>query len=193
MNIERIHHISYTIDMISLCLFITCAFMMAGCADANISKDDVINLTIWHVYGEQSDSPMDDMIHEFNTTLGKEKGINVTTTNITSVSKLEQELTDALNGTVGAMAVPDLFTSSVHEAIAIGSDRFVDWNDYMSNEQISQLVDEFVESGHVGDTLIALPVIQSASVILMNENESEEFFTTTGIHDEDLETWDGFF
>ena len=32
-------------------------------------------LSIWHVYGEQADSPMNRLLTEFNDTVGREKGI----------------------------------------------------------------------------------------------------------------------
>lgn len=168
--------------------------MCGGCADSiKLPKNNIVNLTIWHVYGEQSDSPMDDLIHEFNTTEGEEKGINVTTTNITSVSKLHQELIDALNGKPGAMDAPDLITCSTHEAITIGKDKFIDWKDDLTEGQIDELVEEFVDSGTVDNQLAVLPIIKSAAVIFMNGSEAEKFFSETGVKEEDLSTWDGFF
>lgn len=47
-----------------------------------LDPENPVTLTMWHVYGEQADSPMNRQIEEFNKTVGKEKGIiiNVTRT-----------------------------------------------------------------------------------------------------------------
>ena len=49
---------------------------MAGCTTkSELHADEPVTLTMWHVYGEQADSPMNRLIDEFNKTIGKEKGI----------------------------------------------------------------------------------------------------------------------
>lgn len=35
-------------------------------------------LTMWHVYGEQANSPMNDFVEKFNATVGKEKESSLT-------------------------------------------------------------------------------------------------------------------
>ena len=42
---------------------ILCCSLLVGCG--NKAGDQTITLTIWHVYGEQSDSPLNDLIDEF--------------------------------------------------------------------------------------------------------------------------------
>ena len=44
-------------------------------------------LSIWHVYGEQADSPMNRLLTEFNDTVGKEKGILLNVTNMTNSAR----------------------------------------------------------------------------------------------------------
>ncbi len=39
------------------------------------SRKEPITLTIWHVYGGQTDSPLNDLIDEFNGTEGKKKKV----------------------------------------------------------------------------------------------------------------------
>lgn len=47
-------------------------------------------LTMWHVYGEQSDSPMNRLIEEFNQTVGMEKGIIINVTGMSNASYIEK-------------------------------------------------------------------------------------------------------
>ena len=46
---------------------------LAGCGGSKtlLSPKDPTMLSIWHVYGEQADSPMNRLLTEFNDTVGK--------------------------------------------------------------------------------------------------------------------------
>ena len=57
-------------------LALFCAACLGGCKNETLlSADEPVTLTMWHVYGEQADSPMNRLIDQFNETVGKEKGI----------------------------------------------------------------------------------------------------------------------
>ena len=56
-------------------------FALTGCSDkTKLDPDNPVTLTMWHVYGEQADSPMNRLIEEFNRTVGAEKGIIINVT-----------------------------------------------------------------------------------------------------------------
>lgn len=59
---------------------------LAGCGGSKtlLSAKDPTMLSIWHVYGEQADSPMNRLLTEFNDTVGKEKSILLNVTNMTN-------------------------------------------------------------------------------------------------------------
>ena len=55
-----------------------CILLLLTLAACNAQKEQQpITLTIWHVYGGQTDSPLNDLIEEFNQTVGKEHNITV--------------------------------------------------------------------------------------------------------------------
>ena len=62
-------------SIIILCfvILITC---FAGCAqgDTALSPENPVTLTMWHVYGSQTKSPLNDVVNQFNQTVGIEKG-----------------------------------------------------------------------------------------------------------------------
>ena len=61
---------------------------LTGCSDkSKLNPDNPVILSLWHVYGEQTDAPMNRLVEEFNTTVGLEKGVVVTVTNVTSSSR----------------------------------------------------------------------------------------------------------
>ena len=46
---------------------------ITGCSTPTLlDPDNPVSLTLWHVYGEQADSPMNQLIAEFNATVGQE-------------------------------------------------------------------------------------------------------------------------
>lgn len=57
--------------VISVVIIVAILSMMAGCGKSQ-SRKEPITLTIWHVYGGQTDSPLNDLIDEFNGD-GREK------------------------------------------------------------------------------------------------------------------------
>ena len=58
---------------------------MTGCSDdSKLNPKKPVTLSMWHIYGEQTDSPLNQLVQEFNATVGKEKGIVIKVTNMTT-------------------------------------------------------------------------------------------------------------
>lgn len=63
-------------------------FALTGCGNKSLlSPKEPVELTMWHVYGEQAGSPMDTLVEEFNRTEGKEQGVRVKVTELSSACK----------------------------------------------------------------------------------------------------------
>ena len=53
-------------------LILLLAAGLSGCQkETTLSPDAPVTLTMWHVYGEQADSPMNRLIDQFTETVGK--------------------------------------------------------------------------------------------------------------------------
>ena len=59
--------------MRKICLFpvMIAVIVFTGCGQKK--NEDPVTVTLWHVYGGQTESPLNDLIDEFNETIGKEK------------------------------------------------------------------------------------------------------------------------
>ena len=68
-----------------------------------------VTLTVWHVYGGQTDSPLNDMIEEFNKTVGAAKGIKLQVTAVSNTNNIHDAVLRAANNEPGASELPDLF------------------------------------------------------------------------------------
>lgn len=174
-----------------LAVFILSCF--AGCSGTP-KEETPTTITVWHVYGGQTDSPLNDLIDEFNQTVGKERQINVQVTSVSNSNTIHELVLAAANGEPGASELPDIFSSYPKTVMALPDDGIlVDYRDYFSEEELSAFIPAFVEEGTVNDRLVVLPVAKSTEIMFINETIFERFSQATGVTIEDLGTWEGLF
>lgn len=167
---------------------------LAGCGDSTLlDPSDPVVLTIWHTYGEQTDSPMNRLISEFNSTVGRECGIIINVSLVTVAAKIGERLNEAMSDAPGSLEMPDLFFCHNNDAAAVGTDLLVDWNDLFTAAEIDDFLPDFVADGIVDDKLVVLPVSKSTHILYMTGGEFDRFSAATGVTYQSLSTWDGFF
>ncbi len=167
---------------------------MVGCgSDTALDPDHPVTLTMWHVYGEQTDSSMNRLIEEFNATVGQEKGIVIKVTNMTTTPDLKNQLLEARANTPGAPDMPDLFSSRPDTVLNLGVENLVDFRDYFTEEELAEYVPEFVEDGTIEGNLSVFPVSRSTRALFINDALFSRFSADTGVTYDQLDTWEGFF
>ncbi|MFY9425360.1 MAG: extracellular solute-binding protein, partial [Caldicoprobacterales bacterium] len=126
---------------------------MSGCKDHKVlDPKQPVTLTLWHNYGGQMKDTMDQMIDEFNETLGAETGITINVTSISSSSTLHEKITLAVNQDPGAPALPDITTAYPKTAIKLKEkDLLVDLTQYFSDQELSDYILNFIEEGKLDD------------------------------------------
>ena len=89
------------------CFVTVMALGLAGCGEKSpLDPKDPVSLTVWHYYNGSQQTAFDALVEEFNDTVGQEKGIYVEGFSQGSVSDLETAVRDAIEGKVGADAMP---------------------------------------------------------------------------------------
>jgi len=167
---------------------------LVGCSQkSKLNPDNPVTLTMWHVYGSQTESPLNDSINEFNSTAGKEKGIIINVVSVSSSSAIDEALTASAKSSPGAPALPDLFTAYPRVASIIGYDRLLNWNDYFTEQELSVFVDKFIEEGYFEDKLLLLPIAKSTELLFLNQTLFDKFASDIGISNENLSTYEGLF
>lgn len=175
-------------------LILFSAIGLSGCKkETTLSPDAPVTLTMWHVYGEQTDSPMNRLVDQFNETVGKEKGIIIDVTVVTNSTMLGPQLLDAHANKPGAPKMPDLFSCFPGIIKQIGMEHILDWQDYFSDEELSYFVEEFIADGTVENHLAVFPVSKSSYALFINGSQFDRFSADTGVSYNDLADWDGFF
>ena len=155
-----------------LAVFILSCF--AGCSGTP-KEETPTTITVWHVYGGQTDSPLNDLIDEFNQTVGKERQINVQVTSVSNSNTIHELVLAAANGEPGASELPDIFSSYPKTVMALPDDGIlVDYRDYFSEEELSAFIPAFVEEGTVNDRLVVLPVENLYLVLTACQMERQE-------------------
>lgn len=168
--------------------------MLSGCADkTSLDPKNPVMLTMWHVYGEQADSPMNRLVEEFNRTEGKEKGIIINVSLMSSTAQIGEKLLTAQSDEVGAMEMPDLFFCHSNNAEELGAENLLDWNEVFSREELNDYVPEFLQDGMVDGKLSVFPVSKSTHLLFVAGTQFERFSKATGVTYDSLSTWSGFF
>lgn len=171
-----------------ICLIIS----MAGCG---VSKNkEPIQLTLWHVYGEQVASPINELIDEFNSTVGQKEGIQITVTSVSNSNKIHNGILAAANNEPGAPDLPDIFNCYPKTVSAMqDSDMLVDYRDYFSDEELKGYIEEFLDEGTFDERLLIFPVAKSTELLFINKTLFDRFAKETGAKLDDLATWEGLY
>lgn len=167
---------------------------LSGCQTKEEIPDEPIHVSVWHVYGGQSDSPLNDMIDEFNADVGREMNIQVETKMISNTNNIHDDVLAAANNDPGAAKLPDIFISYPKTILAMpDSGILVDYREYFTEEELSFFIPEFLEEGIIEGKQLILPIAKSTEVLFVNKTIFDRFAESTGVNLHDLETWEGLF
>ena len=166
----------------------------SGCSKQNVpSPENPVTLTMWHVYGSQTTSPLNTVIDEFNRTVGKENGITINVVSVTSSSAIDKALLAAASGEPGAADLPDLFTAYPRVVELIGEENLLTWNAYFTAEELSAFHNDFLSEGYFNDALLMLPIAKSTEALFINQTLFERFCADAGVSANSLSSFEGLF
>ena len=178
------------------------AGLMTGCGSAEkdssksvkLDPDNPITLTVWHYYNGTQQATFDELLDEFNSTVGKDEGIHMEGYSYGSVSDLEQAITDSLNGEVGAGDLPAIFSSYPDTAYSVEQEgKLADLSSYFTEDELSAYVDSYIQDGYFDgdDALYLIPVAKSTEIMMINKTDWEPFAEATGTTLDELKTTEG--
>ena len=177
-----------------LSAFLSCSLMLSGCSLISESRDQPITINIWHVYGAQTDSPLNDYIQTFNETVGKEQGIQIEVTMVSNNKNIHKHILSAANNDPGASPLPDIFVAYPRTVMAMPDETIlVDYRDYFTEEELSEFLPSFLQEGEVNERLVCLPVAKSTELLYVNQTAFDRFSDASGIQLSQLSTWEGVY
>ena len=176
------------------------ATLSAGCAGdsgktaVKLDPSNPTTITVWDYYNGAQQASFDSLVSEFNSTVGKEKGIYVKSKTQGSVAELEKAISNSSAGEVGADQMPNVFSSYADTAYNVQQQgKLVDLTDYFTSDELSSYVPDYLDEGRFDgdDSLYLLPVAKSTEVTMLDETDWEPFAQATGATVDDLATQEG--
>lgn len=165
--------------LVLLLLCIVTAFS-SGCGNkASLDPAKPVTLTIWHVYGNQTNSPFNDTIEKFNASEGKAKGVIVKVASVSSSNVIDKALFASAKQEPGAVPLPDLFTA-YPRVIPAMHDKLLHWDKYLNKEDLAVYQPEFLAEGYQDKELLMLPVAKSTELLFVNQTYFDRFAAATG-------------
>jgi len=168
--------------------------LFIGCSEeVSVELKKPVTLNMWHNYGGQMKNLMDELIDEFNNTVGTQKGIMINVTSISSSSALHEKLVSSANGDPGVPSLPDITTAYPKTALILAQEGLLmNLETQFSDNELKQYIPRFLEEGRLHDgKLYLLPVAKSTEVLFLNKTIFDRFANETGVTYDELGTFEG--
>ena len=163
--------------MLPLLLLAALLLALTGCGEETLlDKNDPVTVNFWHVYGEQSGSPMDVLVQEFNRTVGQEQGVRVQVTNLSSASKIGGFLKEAQNGGEPCRRCPTSSPATSATPRRWGRRTWWTGTSWFTQEELSDFVPGFLADGTAEDgKLLLFPISKSTQLLMCNGSGFDRF------------------
>ena len=175
------------------------ASMLSGCkagSDTNYGLDpnNPAIITIWHYYNGVQQENFDNLVLEFNETVGHDQGIIVEARSKGSIDDLAADVIASLNENGGSEKAPDMFAAYAETAFTADQmGKVVDLSKYFTAEELDEYVSGYLDEGNLDDKgeLKIFPIAKSTEVMMINLTDWQTFADAEGISTGDLSTWEG--
>ena len=151
-------------------------------------------ITIWTYYNGDQLECFNQLVEQFNSTVGKEKNIRVESSSQGSVNDLETSVLAAAEGKVGAEKLPNIVSSYADTAFTLDQMGLaVDLSPYLTEKEKSAYIAGFLEEGDLMNNgeLKVFPIAKSTELLYLNITDFAPFAEATGVTYADLSTVEG--
>lgn len=158
-----------------------------------LDKEDPVTITVWHYYNGVQQTSFDEIVKEFNDTVGFEEGIIVEAYSKSSIDELSQSVVAAVNGDAGADTPPNIFATYSETAYTLDLDgKLADLKQYLTDDEIGEYIDEYIDEGMFdGETLKIFPTAKSTEIMMINKTDWDKFSQSEGVSLDDISTIEG--
>ena len=177
---------------VAVCSMLIACVACSGGNDHGLNPGSPTPVTIWHYYNGALGSTFDEMVTDFNNTLGKEKGIVVSAKSKGSIAGVEEAIRASIDGEIGAEALPQIFSVYSDTAYSV-KDKIADLSNYLTASQIKEFVPSYIEEGgfEKEGEIKMFPIAKSTEVLAINKTDWDKFSEKTGADVKKFATWEG--
>lgn len=174
--------------------------LLTGCSKSATSNEYGLNpnkpttVTIWHYYNGTQAIAFDNLVSEFNNTVGSKEGIVVESVSKSSVDDLTKAVTDAAEKKAGAEELPNMFQCYLDTAISLDSlSILTSLDSYLTEDEKAEYVESYLAEGVIGadEELKLFPIAKSTELLAVNMTAFTPFAKASGVSLDDLATWEG--
>ncbi len=168
-------------------------FSLTGCNGAKLDSKNPVTITMWHNYGGQMQGAMDELIDEFNSAIGRKKGVIISVTSISASKEMQEKLLMIAAGDPGAPEMPDIVTAYPKTALILSEQGLLaPLDDQFTAKELDAYLPQFIEEGRLPDgKLYVFPIAKSTEVLFVNQTLFDRFSTATGVTLDSLATFEG--
>ena len=171
------------------------ALILTGCGDnsSKLNPNNPVALNIWHVYGSQTKSPLNDAIQRFNETEGKQRGVIVKVVSVSNSSAIDKALLASAAKEPGSVPMPDLFTAYPRIMTKLDTKLLLPWEKYLSKDDLAIYRSDFLKEGNYKEHLYMLPIAKSTELLFVNQTFMDRFLKANNLTQAKLSDYDTLF
>lgn len=181
-------------------ILICISLVLMSCQKSNqespLDPDKPITVTLWHYYNGNIKDQFDQLVSEFNETVGVEKGVVIDSQSQGDVNQLAQAVFDSANQSIGAPAMPDIFASYPDNAYRVNLiSPLVSLDTYFSKDEFGKFRAEFLDEGKflANDKIFIVPIAKSSENLFVNKTIWDPFSKEHNLTTDALKTWEGLY
>ncbi|MEG1742219.1 MAG: extracellular solute-binding protein [Acetivibrio sp.] len=168
---------------------------LVGCSkNYGLDPKNPQEIVVWHYYNGAQAIAFEELVTEFNRSVGEEEGIIVTAKSQSTIDELISALDAAANKKVGAEEMPNIFESYLDTAVELDKMNILaDLDPYVTKEEKEQYMDFYIEEGTFGsqNQWKLFPIAKSTEVLALNKTDFDKFAQAEKVSTEELKTWEG--
>ncbi len=176
----------------TLCVLLA-LLLLSGCRSTAAPASPTV-VTVWHYYNGSQLTAFNELVDEFNSTVGQDQGIFVESYSQGTVNDLETNVLAAAQGKAGAGKIPTIFAAYADTAYAVDQlGLLADLSNYLTEEELSSYMDSYIDEGRFSDdsSVKIFPLAKSTEIFLLNKTDWALFADATGAAYEDFSTIEG--
>ena len=168
-------------------------FLVTSCGGIKLDPNSPVTITMWHNFGGQMQSVMDELIDQFNSTIGRKKGVIVSVTSISASKDIQEKLLMIAAGDPGAPEMPNIVTAYPKTALILSKEGMLaPLDEQFTAKELDDYLPQFIEEGRLSDgKLYVFPIAKSTEVLFINQTLFDRFYDASGVTLNSLATFEG--
>ena len=175
-----------------ICILLICTLLLAGSVgcggtkktDSALNPKSPVTVTVWNYYNGDQLMAFDQLVEEFNASVGIEKGVIVVSVSQGDIDTLASSLLASVNGDAGAQEIPSIAAVYAETAYILDKmDSLAPLDGYFTQEELDAYVPGFLDEGRFNEKneLLLFPILKSTELFTVNETDWAAFAQATGV------------